>query len=76
MSHDSRQQGFGTFSGEYPHLKRPHLSESPPSTGVKLSADPDKAEAWCEVCNNRVTVGQLEYGHARECVHSVFEADQ
>jgi len=70
MSHQSRQQGFGTFTDEYPHLRCAHLTETAPSTGVKLSADPDKNEAWCEHCDNRVTVGEYEYGHERDCPHA------
>jgi len=71
MSKRSRQHGLGSFTGQHPHLQRPHLSERPPSTGVKLSADPDNSEAWCVSCDNRVTVGDKEYGHTRACPHAM-----
>jgi len=67
-----RQVGFGSFDGDHPHLRRAHLSEVAPETGVKLTADAEKSEAWCDDCQNRVTVGQREYGHARDCEHSCW----
>lgn len=74
MSQTDRDHTLGEFDAhKYPHLQPSHLTGSKPSTGVKLVADKDKSEAWCVQCNNRVTVGSREYGHARDCAYSCFE---
>ena len=71
----TRDTTFAELFG-YPHLQREHLKQTPPDSGVKLSADIDRSEAWCDDCGNRVTVGDKEYGHARDCEHSCWESGQ
>ncbi len=71
-----RQRGFGSFDGEHEHLERDHLSEVAPRNGVKLDADPGRSEAWCDHCDNRVTVGADEYGHSKDCPFSCWEPHQ
>jgi len=60
---------------------KPHLTQRFPGDNEHnvTSIQDDQHEFYCELCYNRVTVSpnrDVEYGHAKDCTHSVWDGEQ
>lgn len=65
----TRPNSLSAYARDWAHLRKEHLVARKEGAPEDLQPTLQKSEAWCTECDNRVTDGTQEWGHATDCSH-------